>query len=78
MNRLLDYSLNETLVRKQDYLSVLNNVVLNPDGLQVIWDYFRHNYTLLRKHLSDSQLGTLVNNICNHFSDDIRRKEVFI
>ena len=78
MDRLLDYSLNETLVRKQDLLSVLNYIIANPEGLPVIWDYYRNNYTLLGQHLSESQLGTVVNNICNYFSDDIRRQEVWL
>ncbi|CAG2104288.1 unnamed protein product, partial [Medioppia subpectinata] len=78
INKLLDLSLDVTKVRKQDYLSVLNYIISNPDGLQVIWDYYRNNYEKLLNggHLSVGQLGTVVNNICNYFNDETRKKEV--
>ncbi|CAG2174421.1 unnamed protein product, partial [Oppiella nova] len=77
INKLIELSLDETKVRKQDFLSVFNNIIANPDGLQVMWDYYRDNYeTLLNKHLSSGQMGTVVNNICNYFNDESRRKEV--
>jgi len=75
--RLLNRALDSRLVRTQDVVTILNYIAANSDGLQIVWDFYRENYVTLMGKLTNTQMGTVVNNICGYFSNDTRKQEVY-
>jgi hypothetical protein len=38
------HSSNEQFVRKQDFFTLLTYMAQNPNGLSIVWEYFRGYY----------------------------------
>lgn len=78
LTKYIDLAWNESNVRLQDYFNVLSNIASNPEGLQMVWDYFQDNWTKLvqRFTINNNYLGGAIKNICRHFKTEARLKEM--
>ena len=47
--RLLEYTLNTSLIKSQDGDSVISSVASNPNGRLLAWDFFKLHWATLRK-----------------------------
>ncbi|XP_019765987.2 glutamyl aminopeptidase isoform X2 [Dendroctonus ponderosae] len=76
--RLLDLSKNETIVRSQDYFTVLGYISANPTGTDLVWDFVRQNWEYLveRFTLNDRYLGAMIRTITAKFATESKLLEM--
>jgi hypothetical protein len=43
--RYIEMAKNETLVKRQDFFSVLNFLAYNPEGNPIVWGFYRYMYS---------------------------------
>lgn len=41
--RYLNIAMDESIIRSQDYFTVLAYIANNPKGEQLVWDFYRYN-----------------------------------
>ncbi|KAJ8979934.1 hypothetical protein NQ317_003676 [Molorchus minor] len=78
LSSLIDLSKNESIVRSQDYFSVLQYISLNPLGTPLVWNFVRENWEYLveRFTLNNRYLGSLIPAITSSFATQERLIEM--
>ena len=74
--RLFDRANDQSLVRRQDYLSLFSYAVRTQTGFQVAQNYFRANYTLIRgNRLTDAQMGTVAGYFARYINTEEQKAD---
>ncbi|CAH1127177.1 unnamed protein product [Ceutorhynchus assimilis] len=78
LKRLLELAKNESVVRGQDYFTVLAYISSNPVGTDLVWDFVRENWEYLveRFTLNDRYLGSMIRTVTATFSTQQRVTEM--
>ncbi|XP_066157252.1 glutamyl aminopeptidase-like isoform X3 [Euwallacea fornicatus] len=78
LTKLLDLAKDESIVRGQDYFTVLGYISANPTGTDLVWDFVRQNWEYLveRFTLNDRYLGSMISTITKSFSTDSKLAEM--
>ncbi|KAM3926247.1 aminopeptidase N-like [Leptodactylus fuscus] len=77
LNRLLEFSLDPTKIRKQDSLSTITNVANNVIGQALAWDFMRANWeTLLNDIGAGMSFGNLINGVTRRFSSEFELQQL--
>ncbi|KAK3089030.1 hypothetical protein FSP39_000261 [Pinctada imbricata] len=76
--RFLEYTKNESLVRSQDFFTVVQYIAQNPAGKSLTWDWVRSNYDYLVQRFTtfSRSFGRLVPNIISDFNTAFQLQEV--
>ncbi|KAM9477702.1 glutamyl aminopeptidase [Clarias gariepinus] len=74
LNRLLEASKNETIVRSQDLFTLVRYVSLNKYGESMAWDWVTLNWDYLVKRytITDRNLGRLPNRISTSYNTELQ------
>ncbi|KAH8273104.1 hypothetical protein KR018_001060 [Drosophila ironensis] len=74
----LEKSTNESLVRSQDYFTLVQYIAANPVGEPVVWEYYREQWPQLvaRFGLNNRNLGRLIAQITKNFASSVKLEEV--
>ena len=69
---------NETIIREQDYFSMLSYISYNRVGEPIVWDFVRNEWEYLveRFTLNDRYLGSLIPTITKKFATEMRLLEM--
>ena len=69
---------NETIIREQDYFSMLSYISYNRVGEPIVWDFVRNewDYLVERFTLNDRYLGSLIPTITKKFVTEMRLQEM--
>ncbi|KAG8575326.1 hypothetical protein GDO81_009519 [Engystomops pustulosus] len=71
LNRLLEFSLDSTIIRKQDTVSTITNVVNNVIGQNLAWDFVRANWGKIYQQFGgSSSFGNLITGVTKRFSTE--------
>ncbi|XP_071830181.1 glutamyl aminopeptidase-like [Apostichopus japonicus] len=78
LSRYLEYTKDETLIRTQDFFSVVTYISDNPVGNPLVWDWVRKNWDYLvdRFGTSNRYLGRLVPSITDFYSTELKLQEM--
>ncbi|XP_060524769.1 glutamyl aminopeptidase isoform X3 [Cylas formicarius] len=78
LEKLLELAKNESVVRGQDYFTVVRYISANSYGTDLVWDWVRENWAYLvdRFTLNDRYLGSLIPGITGSFSTQERLAEM--
>lgn len=78
IERLLAASLNESLIRRQDFYSLMSYIAENRVGLEPVWSFVRKNWVLLTERftLNDHLFGGIIYSVCRHFTTPERLVEM--
>lgn len=78
LKHFLELAKDESIIRSQDYFTVLRNIADNKYGEQIVWDFVRENWLYLsdRFTLNNRYLGQMVKSITSKFATEERKKEV--
>ncbi|XP_076253121.1 glutamyl aminopeptidase-like isoform X3 [Rhynchophorus ferrugineus] len=78
LERLIELAKDVTIVRSQDYFTVLSYISANTEGTDLVWDFFRNNWEYLvdRFTLNDRYLGQMIRPVTSSFSTQERLKEM--
>ncbi|KAM3926243.1 aminopeptidase N-like [Leptodactylus fuscus] len=78
LNRLLEFSLDPKMIRRQDTVSTINNVASNIIGQSLAWNFVRANWPKLRQQFGDSSFsfGGLITGISVRFSTEFDLKQL--
>lgn len=76
--RLLELAKNETVVRGQDYFTLLGYISGNKAGTDLVWDYVRDHWEYLvdRFTLNDRYLGSMIRTVTARFATQQRLTEM--
>ncbi|KAM4677163.1 aminopeptidase N isoform 1-T2 [Discoglossus pictus] len=81
LNRLLEYSLDTTKIRRQDTVSTITNIANNIVGQSLAWDFIRANWKTMFEQFGGSSFsfGNLIQGISRRFSTafDLQQLEQF-
>ncbi|XP_046691804.1 LOW QUALITY PROTEIN: glutamyl aminopeptidase [Silurus meridionalis] len=74
LNRLLEASKNESIVRSQDLFTLVRYVALNKYGESMAWDWVTLNWDYLVKRytITDRNLGRLLNGISTSYNTELQ------
>nr|DBA32004.1 TPA: hypothetical protein GDO54_007756 [Pyxicephalus adspersus] len=77
LNRLLEYAMDTTKIRRQDAVSTILNVAGNVVGQSLAWDFVRSHWkTFVEKYGSSSfSFGYLINGVTRRFSTEFDLKQ---
>ncbi|XP_054706486.1 uncharacterized protein LOC129216302 [Uloborus diversus] len=72
IHRYLEYAMDDTKVRRQDFFSVLNFIAGNPIGRPLVWNFIKEKWPALveRFTLNDRYLGLAVKKVCSYFTSE--------
>nr|XP_023019115.1 glutamyl aminopeptidase-like isoform X2 [Leptinotarsa decemlineata] len=72
LNRLIELAKDESIVRGQDFFTVLQYISANPQGTELVWTWVRENWEYLvgRFTLNDRYLGSLIPAITGRFASE--------
>jgi glutamyl aminopeptidase len=78
LNRLLEYSADETKVRAQDFFTLIAYMSTNPAGRPLVWTWVQVHWPRLVKRFTISHrgLGRMVPGIVNSFNTPFQLEEV--
>ncbi|XP_063621809.1 glutamyl aminopeptidase-like isoform X2 [Cydia splendana] len=78
LRKYLDLAWDETNVRAQDYLNVIQTISNNPSGTDLIWDHIRNRWPSLveRYTLNSRNLGAVVPGVTDSFNSERDLKEM--
>ncbi|KAM4039269.1 aminopeptidase N [Anomaloglossus baeobatrachus] len=77
LNRLLEYSLDSTKIRKQDALSTITNVANNVVGQCLSWDFIRANWERIVNDIgAGMSFGNLINGVTRRFSSEFEQRQL--
>lgn len=76
--KYLEIAKDESIIRSQDYFTVLSYISMNPKGEQLVWDFYRNQYQYLvdRFTLNDRYFGRFIVRVTGKFDTEARLKEV--
>ncbi|BFF90743.1 glutamyl aminopeptidase [Drosophila madeirensis] len=74
----LELAGDESIVRSQDYFTLVQNIAGNPVGEPVVWDYYREQWPQLsaRFGLTNRNFGRLIAQITKNFASQVKLEEV--
>uniref|UniRef100_A0A1I8JMA7 Peptidase_M1 domain-containing protein n=1 Tax=Macrostomum lignano TaxID=282301 RepID=A0A1I8JMA7_9PLAT len=77
VNRLLDFSLDRDLVRRQDFVTLIGYIGANPNALEILWNWCRLHWDSLLKDFGpeDRRLGAMVPGFARQFNDEFHLAE---
>ncbi|KAM3925882.1 aminopeptidase N-like [Leptodactylus fuscus] len=71
LNRLLEFSLDPTKIRKQDCLTTITNVANNVIGQALAWDFMKNNWQQLVNDIgAGMSFGNLINGVTRRFASE--------
>jgi glutamyl aminopeptidase len=78
IDRLLQYSMDESMIRSQDFFTTIDYIAGNHDANEYLWDWVQLNYEALvaRFGLDNRSLGRMVPGIVSYFNTDEQLQEV--
>lgn len=78
IQRLLDYSMDETKIRSQDFFTLMEYIGQNKVANGYLWDWVRANYDYIvnRFGLDNRELGRLVPKIVSGYNTEFQLEEV--
>lgn len=78
LSRYIEYTEDETMIREQDYFTVLNYIADNPVGNPLVWDYVRENWTKLvdRFGLGNRYLGRMIPDTTEYYATAQKQSEM--
>nr|XP_045603518.1 glutamyl aminopeptidase-like [Procambarus clarkii] len=76
--RLLMVARNETIVRSQDYFSILNDIAKQPWSTHLVWNFVKSHWEELEERftLSNRYLGRMVKFVCTRFTSSSQLQEM--
>ncbi|XP_030370508.1 glutamyl aminopeptidase [Scaptodrosophila lebanonensis] len=76
--RLLELGTDESIVRSQDYFTLVGDIAGNPIGEAIVWDYYREHWPELleRFGLTNRYLGRLIATITKNFASNVKLEEL--
>ncbi|XP_068131335.1 aminopeptidase N-like [Hyperolius riggenbachi] len=81
LNRLLEYAIDATKIRRQDSVSTITNVANNVNGQTLAWDFVRANWETFLTQFGGSSFsfGNLITGVTRRFSTpyDLKQLEQF-
>ncbi|KAM3609680.1 uncharacterized protein V6R79_018407 [Siganus canaliculatus] len=82
LQRYLSYTLNSTMIRKQDATSVITAVASNRVGVSLAWDFVRENweYMFTQYGVGSFSFASIITGVTTRFStpDELRQLEQFV
>ncbi|XP_043083977.1 aminopeptidase N [Puntigrus tetrazona] len=78
LERYLGYTLNASMIRKQDATSVIVYIASNPDGQTLAWDFVRKNwvYMITEYGVGSFNFASLISGITKTFSTESELKQL--
>ncbi|XP_034256819.1 glutamyl aminopeptidase-like isoform X2 [Thrips palmi] len=78
LKKYLDIAKDESIIRSQDYFTVLGYIANNPKGEQLVWDFYRDQYDYLLKRftLNDRTFGRFIVRVTGKFDTETRLTEL--
>uniref|UniRef100_A0A8C5M6W0 Aminopeptidase n=1 Tax=Leptobrachium leishanense TaxID=445787 RepID=A0A8C5M6W0_9ANUR len=78
LNRLLEYSLDSSKIRRQDVVSTINSVCSNVVGQSLAWDFVRAKWKQLFNQFGTSSFsfGNLIERLTRRFSNDFELQQL--
>uniref|UniRef100_A0A3P9D8U2 Aminopeptidase n=1 Tax=Maylandia zebra TaxID=106582 RepID=A0A3P9D8U2_9CICH len=80
LNRYLSYTLNSTIIRKQDATSVITSVASNRAGQKLAWDFVRNHweYMFTEYGVGSFSFASMITGVTARFSTPAELQEVYI
>ena len=66
------------MVSVANFVTLLQTLVYNSEGLPIVWQFFKDNYEMLIRKLSSNQLSNVFDSICQYFGDNVKRVDISI
>ncbi|XP_067293179.1 alanyl (membrane) aminopeptidase b, tandem duplicate 1 [Pseudorasbora parva] len=78
LNRYLSYTLNSTLIRKQDATSTIINIASNVVGQPLAWDFVRANWEFIFNQYGGGSFSfsNLINGVTKRFSTEFELQQL--
>lgn len=78
VQRYLDYTFNTTLIRSQDFFTVISYLGSNPVANRYVWEWTQANYDYLEKRFgtADRSFGRMVPGLVSNYNTDFQLQEV--
>ncbi|XP_040270073.1 aminopeptidase N-like [Bufo bufo] len=77
LNRLLEFSLDPSKIRKQDTLSTITNVANNVVGQDLCWEFISANWETLVKEIgAGMSFGNVINGVTRRFSTNFQLQQL--
>ncbi|CAH2274216.1 aminopeptidase N, partial [Pelobates cultripes] len=78
LNRLLEYSLDTSKIRRQDAVSTINSVCSNVLGQSLAWDFVRANWKKMFDQFGGSSFsfGNLIEGVTRRFASDFELQQL--
>ncbi|KAG5887715.1 hypothetical protein JTB14_020018 [Gonioctena quinquepunctata] len=78
LEKFIELAKDESLVRSQDFFTVLHYISANPEGTELVWTWVRQNWKYLVKRftLNDRYLGSLIPGITGRFTTEEKLAEM--
>ncbi|GFS55864.1 glutamyl aminopeptidase [Nephila pilipes] len=78
ISKYLEYTLDETKVRSQDFFIALNSMINNPDVRSLVWNFIREKWPILveRFTLNNRIFGSTVKFLCSLFTTEKQLQEM--
>uniref|UniRef100_A0A3Q4HA78 Aminopeptidase n=1 Tax=Neolamprologus brichardi TaxID=32507 RepID=A0A3Q4HA78_NEOBR len=79
LNRYLSYTLNSTIIRKQDATSVITSVASNRAGQKLAWDFVRNHweYMFTEYGVGSFSFASMITGVTARFSTPAELQEVY-
>uniref|UniRef100_A0A1W7RAI9 Aminopeptidase n=1 Tax=Hadrurus spadix TaxID=141984 RepID=A0A1W7RAI9_9SCOR len=76
--RYLEYAMDESKIRSQDFFTCLMYIAANSVGRPIVWDFLRYSWPKLieRFTVNDRSLGRSVKVVCDQFTTDYHLQEM--
>ncbi|KAL5018116.1 hypothetical protein ScPMuIL_003838 [Solemya velum] len=78
LERFLEYAMDDSKVRGQDFFTVITYIGRNPVGHSLVWDWIRENWLSLVKkfEITHRYLGRMVPTIVSNFNTEFQLQQV--
>ncbi|XP_065212642.1 glutamyl aminopeptidase-like isoform X2 [Planococcus citri] len=78
ISRYLQLGKNESVVRSQDFLTLISSTAQNPTASPIVWDFVRNEWEYLvdRYTINDRYLGNMVAAVTSHFATETRLQQM--
>ncbi|XP_070178504.1 uncharacterized protein [Littorina saxatilis] len=76
LQRLLDMTLDSTVIRAQDVRSVVQAVSSNPVGRDMTWAFLQQHFDILPNFMTTGSFGRMVVFVTRHFNTQYQMEEV--
>ncbi|KFM69000.1 Glutamyl aminopeptidase, partial [Stegodyphus mimosarum] len=78
IHRYLEYAMDDTKIRRQDFFAVLSYIAGNPVGRPFVWNFIKEKWPVLVEKftLNDRYLGLAVKKVCSYFTSDLELQEM--